>query len=257
MNNFLMYFLSFYFGAIMGSFFYALSLRLSSDNFSLNALFGRSHCPSCKKTIPALFLIPLFGYIFSKGRCAYCNVAISPTYPLMEILYGLLAVLVLHRFGFSFHALNSFLSISIAIAIAVVDIQIMKIPSSLLYALLVTSIPFVYRNFKSSSMLEAGGGFLLLGFFFITILLVFPGSFGGGDMRFAAVLGLATGFRLSIVMIEISLLSGTIIGIFYGILSKKGIRIKIPFAPFLAFGFIIALLWGNEIIQTYYQFFLP
>ncbi|MCX7678332.1 MAG: prepilin peptidase [Spirochaetes bacterium] len=254
MNIFFLYGSLFFLGAVWGSFFYALALRLSSENFTIAVLFNRSRCPFCSSPISALHLIPIFGYVLSRRRCANCGISISPAYPLMEILYGSLAVLIESRYGISLIAFNYFFVASISIAIAVVDAKTMKIPSILLWTLLFTSLPLVYHNFTTNSPINAIGGFLVLGIFFIVILLIFPGSFGGGDVRFAALLGLTAGLKSSIVLLEIALISGAVCGIFYGIISKKGIRIKIPFAPFLTFGFIITMLWGKEIVEIYYQF---
>ncbi len=252
---FFVYFMLFYFGAIWGSFFYTLALRCSDETAGLSLLFERSKCPSCGNPIRWMYLIPLFGYLFSKRRCAYCGVSISPMYPLMEIGYGLIAVLTAYRFGIGISAFNYFLVSSLAVSIAIADYKTMTIPSALVYPLFVVSLYPAFQNFDVSSA-EALGGMLLLGIFFFTMLLIFPGSFGGGDIRFAAALGLATGLRLSIVLLETALISGAIIGILYGILSKRGIRIKIPFAPFLAAGLLIALFFGRAILDVYYRLVL-
>ncbi len=252
---FVMYFLIFYFGSIWGSFFYTLALRCANETAGVSLLFERSKCPPCGNPIRWMYLIPLFGYLFSKRKCAYCGVAISPLYPLMEIAYGLIAVFMAHRFGMSISALNFFLISSLSVSIAIADIKTMVIPSALVYALFVVSIFPAFQNF-SVSAIEALGGMMLLGIFFFTMVLIFPGSFGGGDIRFAAALGLAAGLRLSVVLLETALISGATIGILYGCISGKGIRIKIPFAPFLAGGLIVALLWGREILDVYYRLVL-
>lgn len=252
---FVMYSLIFYFGAIWGSFFYTLALRFSEEPAAFSLLFERSKCPSCGNPIRWIFLIPLFGYFFSQRRCAYCGVSISPMYPLMEIAFGLIAVFMAHRFGIGIAALNYFLISSLAVSIAIADIKTMTIPSALVYPLFVVSAYPAFQNY-SVSALESLGGMILLGVFFFTLLLIFPGSFGGGDIRFAAALGLATGLRLSVVLLETALISGAVVGILYGLISKKGIRIKIPFAPFLAAGLLVALLFGREILDVYYRLVL-
>ncbi len=254
-TGFFVYFLIFYFGAIWGSFFYTLALRFSGEAAGFSLLVERSKCPSCGNFIRWLYLIPLFGYIFSKRQCAYCGVPISPMYPLMEIVYGLIAVLSAHRFGIGIVALNYFLISSLAVSIAIADYKTMTIPSALVYPLFVLSLYPAFQNYAVSAM-EALGGMVLLGIFFFTMLLIFPGSFGGGDIRFAAALGLATGLRLSVVLLETALISGAITGVLYGIISKRGIRIKIPFAPFLAAGLLVSLFFGRELLDVYYRLVL-
>jgi leader peptidase (prepilin peptidase)/N-methyltransferase len=255
-SSLIVYAALFYFGAIWGSFFYTLALRLTQETVAFSLLFDRSKCPSCGNPIRWIFLIPLFGYVFTKRRCEYCGTAIPSIYPLMEILYGALAVLVAHRFGVSFIACNYYIIIGIAVCVAIVDYRTMKIPSALVYPLFIVSAYPAFNSFIHFSALEALGGMLLLGLFFFLMLLLFPGSFGGGDITFAAALGMASGLQLSVVLLETALISGAVVGILYGIISKKGIRIKIPFAPFLALGLLVALMAGRELIDLYYRLVL-
>lgn len=252
---FFAYAIIFYFGAIWGSFFYTLALRFSNESAPFSLLFERSKCPSCGNPIRWIFLVPLFGYFFSRRKCAYCGTLISPMYPLMEIAYGLVAVLMVYRFGISIMAFNYFLISSLALSVAIADYNTMIIPPVLVYPIFVIALYPAYNNFSDSAV-EALGGMIILGLFFFTLLVIFPGSFGGGDIRFAAALGLASGLKLSIVLLETALISGAAIGILYGLISKKGIRIKIPFAPFLALGLLVALLFGREIMDLYYRMVL-
>mgnify|MGYP000129695623 CR=1 FL=1 len=252
----IIYFILFYFGTIWGSFFYTLALRFTQENISFALLFDRSKCPSCGNTIRWIFLIPLFGYLLAKRRCEYCDSAIPAIYPIMEVLYGILALLMAHRFGISILAFNHYIISSIALCVAIVDYRTMKIPSALVYPLFIVSAYPAIEKFVHVSAIEAFGGMLLLGVFFFLMLLLFPGSFGGGDITFASALGLASGLQLSVVLLETALISGAVVGILYGIISKKGIRIKIPFAPFLALGLFVALLAGREMIDLYHRLVL-
>lgn len=89
---------------------------------------------------------------------------------------------------------------------------------------------------------------------FIIILLIFPGSFGGGDLKYAAAIGFFLGLDLSIIALEASLISGALSGLIYSAVKKTGLRIKIPFAPFLTIGFITAFYLGKEIMFLYFSF---
>ena len=91
--------------------------------------------------------------------------------------------------------------------------------------------------------------------FFLLILFLFPGSFGGGDVKFASVIGFFLGFEYSIVALEISLISGAVIGVIYGMKTGMKLKMKIPFGPFLSLGLIVSFFFGREILLLYYKFF--
>ncbi|RPJ65522.1 MAG: prepilin peptidase, partial [Alphaproteobacteria bacterium] len=79
------------FGIIIGSFLNALIYRLPRD---INIAFPRSSCPNCKHLISWYENIPLFSYIYLRGKCSECKTKISPQYPLVEFLTGLFAFLI-------------------------------------------------------------------------------------------------------------------------------------------------------------------
>src|SRR5438876_921150 len=83
--------IGFLFGAVLGSFINVLSLRYDPDGriFSKDILFGRSHCPHCKKNLSWYELIPLFSFLIQWGWCRSCRVRLSFQYPIVECISGL------------------------------------------------------------------------------------------------------------------------------------------------------------------------
>ena len=245
--------LIFFLGAICGSFFYTLALRYIDGSFSDNiikALFSTSRCQACKKRILPLYLIPILGYLFLKGKCKYCGNRISLFYPTFEIVYGLLLILFVSEFQFNSYSIILFLISGIAISISIIDVYIYKIPNSLIVVFITASIyPIILNN----NIIDNLFGFILMLSFFILALVLFPGSFGGGDIKFASAIGLLLGLELSIVTIEAALVSGSVIGLIYAIKKRDGLKHKIPFAPFLTLGIITALLFGRDIVLIYYN----
>jgi len=151
MNDWMILTLLFIFGTFMGSFFYTLALRYSSGFMKrepLKALFSSSRCPACAHRLSALQLVPILGYVFQRGRCRQCGSAISPWYPLMELLFGLMAVSMYLHAGLSWNAAALYLVIATSITISVVDIRTLSIPASMLLVLLLASIypPFPYPH---------------------------------------------------------------------------------------------------------------
>lgn len=243
----------FFCGAVFGSFFYTLALRIADGSFTrdaVKAMIQPSHCIHCGERIPAPRLIPLAGFVFSRGRCSECSNKISPVYPLMEILYGVIAVLVAVKFGMKVNAIIMYLIIAVSVAIAIVDVMTYTVSGGLLIVLGVMSL---YPLLMYGRPLDNLYGLLVMSVFFLVIMFILPGSFGGGDVKYAAVLGAITGLEQSVVVLETALVSGALCGIVYAVLKGDGFRIKIPFAPFLSFGLIISVLYGNEIMLLYYR----
>jgi len=170
----------------------------------------------------------------------------------MEALYGFLALALYFTFGLSIYFAAVFLLAGLALCISIVDVKTMTIPNPLIAAFgLLSLYPVVLTN----SPLESLYGLLLMSGFFITVLLIFPGSFGGGDVKFAAAIGLFLGLELAVVALEASLISGAIVGIVYAVKTGKGLRSRIPFGPFLFIGMMTAIVYGREILVLYYKWF--
>jgi prepilin signal peptidase PulO-like enzyme (type II secretory pathway) len=245
--------LSFFFGTLWGSFFYTLALRYANGSMTqkpFKALFSRSHCPACNKEISPVMLLPVFGYIIQKGKCRYCGSSISTWYPAMEVLYGALSALFVCQLGPKVYTFNLYILASIALCIAIIDVRTLTIPDSLVVAFVLFSVYPVLLNYNLKDNLL---GMLALFAVFIVILLLFPGSFGGGDVKLASAIGLLSGLEQSIVVLEVSLITGAVVGILYALKTKKGLRTKIPFAPFLAVGLIVSLLYGRDILLVYFR----
>jgi len=248
--NYILYFAA---GTFAGSFFYTLAERYSDGRMKDNpfkALFSRSECPACGRSISALYLIPLLGYIISKGRCSACRSKIPFIYPLMEILFGLLALSVAYFHGTDLLSLFVYLIAAVCVTIAIVDIKTMTVPFSLTVVFFILSIfPVILQDNPIDNLY----GFLFLTLFFFFFMFIFPGAFGGGDLKLYAAAGFLLGLEMSIVLLEVSLISGAVFGIVWAAFKGWSFRIKIPFAPFIAAGIIITLLFGDTIILLYYR----
>ena len=250
MKFYLLYFAA---GTFFGSFFHTLSLRYINgsvkENF-LRALFSRSHCPYCGSTLSAISLIPVLGFVLLRGRCGSCHEKISFTYPFMEILYGLLAVCIARCHGTDLLSFFIYLICSVCIAISVIDIKTMRIPLSLMAVFILLSI---YPVVLHGNLLDNLYGFLLLSVFFLVIMFIFPGAFGGGDLKFYAAAGFLLGLEMSVVLLEVSLILGSVCGLAWAVSGRRSLRIKMPFAPFISAGIIITLLFGDTILLVYYR----
>ena len=245
--------ISFILGAFSGSFFYTLSLRYINGSMKQTprkALMSRSKCPNCENEIHPLFLMPLIGFLLLRGKCKNCGKKISAVYPATEIFSGALFALMAHLIGLSPLTAAAFILCQISLCISVVDLKLMIIPDSLVAAFLCISI---YPVTAGQSYSQNIFGLAVAAAFFMAIIIIFPGSFGGGDIKLAAAIGFYLGLPLVIVAVEGALITGALAGALLIIFAKKQIKSKIPFAPFLCAGLIIAILWGDKVLLLYHN----
>ena len=246
---------TFLYGLLIGSFLNVCIYRIPLEE---TVVKGRSYCPSCHSLIPWYCNVPLFSYLFLRGRCKDCKNPISPLYPAVELLNGLLYVVILQIYGLSIPALFMAILFSILIIITFIDLKHQIIPDGLVLILLITGILHsAYQIF----MLDSPWHLWVIGFFaaslpLFILALIYPDGMGGGDIKLMAVSGLFLGWNLILLSLFIGALLGSIVSLFI-ILRKKGTRkTALPFGPMLAMGIIACSLWGNQLLTWYLILFL-
>jgi len=251
----MIYLLIFTAGIFLGSFFYTLALKFISgeiDTDKFKALMGRSRCPSCGKAIGPLYLIPIFGFLISRGRCGNCEAKISIFYPLSEIFYGTMLCGLYFFYGPTVGFFLMSLVFCTLACISLVDFHTMIIPDSLLVFLLVLFSALIYMG--GGSVSDKFFGFLLVTIFMLLMMFIFPGSFGGGDLKLMALCSLYFGLNLSIVFLEVTLVGGAVIAVIIALLKgRRDMKVKIPFGPFIVLGFAVTEFVGPEILLLYYS----
>jgi leader peptidase (prepilin peptidase) / N-methyltransferase len=241
----------FFMGIIFGSFFNVVGLRVPLKE---SIVLPRSACPKCKHTLTSVELIPVLSYLFQRGKCRKCQARISPLYPIMEFLTGVLFVLVPLALGWTPEIWIGWTLVSLFIIITVSDIKYMLIPDKILLffagAFLVERI-FIPLTPWWDSVLGAVIGFALL----LVISFISKGGMGGGDIKLYALLGFVLGTKFVLMSLFVSTLLGAIIGIIgigLGFFERKK---PIPFGPFIAVGTLIAYFFGNTIFNAYLNLF--
>lgn len=250
----------FVFGALIGSFLNVCIYRIPRD---ISIVLPSSRCPSCNNPIRAWDNIPILSYLFLAGRCRYCKARISMRYPFVEGLNGLLYVALLWRYGFSpdFVAYCLLASTLIVITFIDLDFQIIPdritlpgIPLGLLAGSFLLPDPFlraVPLGYMSSLIGAASGFFFYYLVAFLSLKLLRKEGMGGGDIKLMAMVGGFLGWKSVILTTFIGSLSGSVIGILMMLLKGRGRGTLIPFGPFLAFGAIVSLFFGQEILIWY------
>lgn len=263
----------FVFGLAIGSFLNAAIYRLETEH---SVWHGRSFCPDCKHILGASELIPLVSFLWQRGRCHYCHRPISAQYPLVEIATGIVFCLLaywfwpalyLDQFVFNYATILNLLYLGfiscLFIIIFVYDFKYLLIPDSIVFlgiggSLLAILVKWFLSgcffalscDFFSTILATLVGG----GFFLILVTISREKWMGWGDVKLGFLLGLFLGWPNILVAMFLAFLLGSIIGVLLIVSGSKKLKSQVPFGPFLVVGAFVALLWGQALINWYWQF---
>ncbi|MFA6437638.1 MAG: prepilin peptidase [Candidatus Paceibacterota bacterium] len=275
----LLYAFIFSFGICIGSFLNVLIYRLPRD-ISITKK-TRSFCPKCKKKLSWWELIPLFSFLFLRGKCFKCKKNISWRYPVVELLTGLLFLSVFFKFNTIYDLrftineivflIYSWIIIGILIAIFFIDLEHYIIPDSLIIIGSIASLLYLLINqfsifnfqFTNDSRISLFFNKLVpisnlslsnshfinhllfaiigLAFFGIIILLTRGKGMGIGDMKLAFFMGLVLGEKL-LIALYFAFVVGALVGIILILFKKKKLNSMVPFGPFLVVATILLML---------------
>lgn len=243
-------------GLIIGSFLAAYAYRKPLD---IAISKGRSFCPNCKHSLAWYDNIPLFSYLFLRGKCRYCHKTISPRYFLIELSTGILFLLTylnLFRISSNLVFLPSSHLLSLVVLLILVSLFVFIFVVDLEHQLILDDAVFaglgfvILLYFLTSTPLITN---LLAGFcaslFLLIIYFATRGrGMGLGDVKFAILGGLILGPSLTVSWMFLSFILGGIIGIFLLLTKSAKLKDKIAFGPFLIAGLFITIYLGSGII---------
>jgi leader peptidase (prepilin peptidase) / N-methyltransferase len=241
----------FLFGLAVGSFLNCVIYRLAAPEgraspsgagreTNQSFLKGRSFCPHCKHILGWRDLIPVLSFIWLRGKCRYCKEKISWQYPIVNN-YAMAYLLTLVPF---------------LVAIFVYDLKHRIIPDKVIYPAI--GITLVYDFLRSD--LLGRSDLLISAFgaaaFFAAIVFGSRGRWmGAGDIKLAFLMGLILGYPNILVALFLAFVLGAIMGVGLIAFGRKTIKSEVPFGPFLVAGTLIALFWGEKIINWYAEIF--
>jgi len=264
------------FGLIVGSFLNVCIARIPLES---SIISPPSHCPRCNTPIRWYDNIPLVSFAVLGGRCRTCGQRISWRYPLVELLNGLLFLWAIIEFGFTGEAILVMALCSTLVVITFIDLDHQIIPDVITYPGMVIGLgvaPFfmstlaVPLSFGLGTVLPPMGQYgtaflnafigLVLGgapLYLIGLLwekLRKVEAMGGGDVKYMSMVGSFLGWKGAFLTIMLGAVSGSIVGVALILLKKHRADNVIPFGPFLAFGTLLTLFRGPEIIAWYLGF---
>jgi len=240
------------FGAILGSFLNVVAYRLPRGE-SLSV--PRSRCPQCETPIKFYDNIPVLSWLLLRGRCRSCRRAISWRYALVELGTAVLLALVVVAKGADSDAWLGLALVLLLVPITLIDIDHRIIPNTLtllgtvaaLVILVATDVDALPAHLIAGA---AAGGFLL------AAAIAYPAGMGMGDVKLAWMMGLFLGRAVGPAML-FGLLAGSVVGA--AVMARKGVaagrKTALPFGPFLAFGALVGLYFGDAIVDWYLDTF--
>jgi leader peptidase (prepilin peptidase)/N-methyltransferase len=258
------------FGLLVGSFLNVVIHRIpkmmqrESDNYvaqesgktpphtdRYNLMVPRSACPHCGHQITAMENIPVVSWLALRGKCRKCKAPISPRYPAVELLTGVLAGLLVWTFGSGLAGLATLLFLFLLVAMTFIDLDTQLLPDDLTYPLLwaglLVNLHGTFVPLQDAVIGAAAGYLVLWSVYWLFKLVTGKEGMGYGDFKLLAALGAWLGWQMLPTIILLSSVVGALVGISLIVFAKRGRDKPIPFGPYLAAAGLIALFYGERI----------
>jgi len=266
------------FGLLIGSFLNVVVYRLpvmaqrELDNYiaheagkelphqdRFNLMVPRSACPHCGHQITALENIPIVSWLFLRGKCSACKAPISPRYPIVEAVTGLLSAVLVWHFGSGWLGLASLVFAYFLIAMTLIDYDTKTLPDDLTFPLLwlglLINLDGMIVPLRDAVIGAMAGYMSLWAVYWLFKLATGKEGMGYGDFKLLAALGAWMGWAMLPTIIILSSFVGAIVGISLIVFARRDRNNPIPFGPYLAAAGMIALLYGIPLTR-YAQGFL-
>ncbi|WP_372795109.1 A24 family peptidase [Pontiella sp.] len=252
----------FAFGACWGSFLNVCIYRIPAE---LSVVKPRSRCPKCMTNLSWKDNIPIFGWIFLRGKCRYCKAPVSARYPSIELLTALLFTAVWLVYPYQWVVLPYGLLVFGLILGSMVDYDEMWIPDrvtiggEIIGPILSFLIPAMHGTDSRVESLIASLIGLAVGFgslYLVSVLgklILKKDAMGFGDVKLMGCLGAFLGWQSIIFIVFLSSLLGTIVGVTFIAIGKKELQSKIPFGPYISLAAVIWLLGGWKLWAAYLE----
>jgi leader peptidase (prepilin peptidase)/N-methyltransferase len=239
-------------GLLIGSFLNVVAYRLPRGE---SLLWPASHCPGCEQPIKPYDNVPVLSWLLLRGKCRNCGIHISPRYPAIELLTAVAFGAIVLLNGVDPDLVWELPFAAMLIAVAGIDLEHRIIPNKVMLpsAVFALATAIALRPDDLYELSAAGAGAFAA---FLLAALAYPAGMGMGDVKLAGVMGFFLGIAV-IPALFIAFLTGTVVGV--AVIAKHGASGRkkgVPFGPFLAFGGLVGLLFGADLIDLYTRTFL-
>lgn len=240
------------FGALIGSFLNVCIYRLPRQE---SIAWPGSHCPRCSHPIAWYDNIPILSYFTLAGRCRHCTARIPFRYPLVEILNASGYVGIFWFFGPGWVAVAYSVLYSALLVVAGTDLSHKIIPNAVTFPGIIVGLLFATTilplGFLESLLgVLVGGGILWL-LAWASPYLFGKEGMGGGDIKLLAMIGAFLGWKPALMTIMLGSFLGSLVGV--TLIAAQVIKREdyIPFGPFLVCGALVALFFGQSLLDWY------
>jgi len=221
-----------------------------------NLAVPRSQCPACGHRITAAENIPVLSWLLLRGRCSACKAPISARYPLVEFIGAAIAVYAIYRFGLTIKGVAACGFLWTLVALTGIDFDTQLLPDDLtlplLWAGLLVNVPGVFVPLEAAVLGAAAGYLSLWAIYWLFKLIRGKEGMGFGDFKLLAALGAWLGWQMLPVIVLLSSVVGTAIGLGLIVFKGRDHNIPLAFGPYLAIAGAIAMFWGPSLVQLYF-----
>ena len=227
----------FIFGTLIGSFLNVVIYRIPNGE---SIVFPSSKCPNCQTSLKWYHNIPIFSWLFLRGKCGFCKTPISKQYPIVELLTGILFALLYVKLGLVWYLPFVSASFAALLALVMIDFKYMAVPDNVNFAALLFAL--IQPNFLDAMMYAAiaAGGLYLIGLF--SSFIAKREAMGGADVIVAGPMGALLGFPNFFMALFLSAILAMVPAMIW---RDKGV----PFVPFLALATFIIYLYDTQALQ--------
>lgn len=243
------------FGLAVGSFLNVVIHRVPAK---IPLATDRSRCPSCNTVITARDNIPVVSWLLLGGKCRHCGAGISKQYPLVELASAALFVAAAIRFGPVWELPAFLVFFASLLALSVIDLKLYILPNRIVYPTLYICATLLVAaaiiDGEYDKLVRAAVGAAACWLVMLVIHLIQPRGMGFGDVRLSAIIGMLCGWMSyghAFLAIFLGFGFGSVVGIALMLIRRRGRRDAIPFGPFLALGAVVAVLFGQPVIDRY------
>ena len=240
----------------VGSFVNVCIYRLPK---SKQVLLGRSYCPKCKKKIKWFDNIPVLSYFLLNGKCRSCKKKISPQYFIIELLIGIGFLLIFLNYQNYFASVLLSILLAMYVMIFFIDLKHFIIPDPLNFGVMILALvknflPDLNLSFTQINTQSIIGGFI--GYLSIWIIIYLyktlkkTEGMGLGDAKLMAGIGLLFGWQSVPFVLFFAAILGLLVVVPSLLKSKRNLKSKIPFGPYIITAGIIYFFYGNILYKT-------
>ena len=236
-------------GLALGSFLNVVAARVPLRR---SIVRPASACMSCGTELAARDNVPLLSYALLRGRCRHCSARIPARYPAVELTTALLIAACVLAFGLTAQAVLAAFFCAVLVAISAVDLEHRIVPNRIVLPATAVLLP-VHTLVDPSPAWTLGA--LGASLFLFLAVLAYPAGMGMGDVKLALFMGAMLGKTVAVALM-LGMVAALVPSLF--LLAKHGSKARkmgVPFAPFLAFGSLVALFAGEQLLDGYLSLF--